>query len=83
VDELWGAVVAKNPYMSAWLSAANKVTNTARGQAIAAGKAEARRSQKDATSAWFDLWTPGGKSKGSGTGTRKRTSSSTARAKRR
>jgi hypothetical protein len=77
--------VAKNPYMSAWLSAANKVTNTARGQAIAAGKTEARRSQKDVTSAWFDLWTPpGSKSKGRSAGNGKRTtSSSTARAKRR
>jgi hypothetical protein len=75
--------VAKNPYMSAWLSAANKVANTARGQAMAAGKAEARRSQKDTTSAWFDLWTPpGSKSKGRSAGNRKRTSS-TARAKRR
>ena len=77
--------MAKNPYMSAWLSAANKVANTARGQAMAAGKAEARRSQKDATSAWLDLWTPpGSKSKGRSAGNRqRRTSSSTARAKRR
>jgi hypothetical protein len=43
--------VAKNPYMSAWLSAVNKVANTARGQAMAAAKAEARRSQKDTISA--------------------------------
>ena len=77
--------MAKNPYMSAWLSAANKVANTARGQAMAAGMAEARRSQKDATSAWFDLWTPAGsKSKSRSTDNRKRTtSSSTSRAKRR
>jgi hypothetical protein len=77
--------VAKNPYMSAWLSAANKVANTARGQAIAAGKAEARRSQKDMISAWFDLWTPpGSTSKGRGSGSRKPTRrSSAARAKRR
>ena len=71
--------------MSAWLSAANKVANTGRGQAMAAGKAEGRRSQKDVTSAWFDLWTPPGpKAKGRSAGNRKRTtSSSTARAKRR
>lgn len=76
--------MAKNPYMSAWLSAANKVANAARGQAMAAGKAEARRSQKDITSAWFDLWTPpGSTSKGRSAGNRKRTTSSTARAKRR
>ena len=77
--------MAKNPYMSAWLSAANKVANTARGQAMAAGKAEARRTQKDTTSAWFDLWSPpGSKSKGKSAGNRKRTTtSSTARAKRR
>ena len=65
--------MAKNPYMSAWLSAANKVVNTARGQAMAAGKAEARCGQKDATSAWLDLWTPpGSKSKSRSTGDRKR-----------
>ena len=76
--------MAKNPYMSAWLSAANKVANTARGQAMAAGKAEARRSQKDATSAWLDLFTPpGSKSTGKSAGNRKRTTSSTTRAKRR
>ena len=75
--------MAKNPYMSAWLSAANKITNTARGQAMAAAKAEARRSQKDMVSAWFDLLTPlSSKSKGGST-RRKRTSSSTSRAKRR
>ena len=77
--------MAKNPYMSAWLSAANKAANTARGQAMAAGKAQARRSQKDTVSAWFDLWTPpGAKSEGRSAGNRKRTTrSSTARAKRR
>ena len=76
--------MTKNPYMSAWLSAANKVANTARGQAMAAGKAEARRSQKDVTSAWLDLWTPqGSKSRGRSASNRKRTTSSTARAKRR
>ena len=77
--------MAKNPYMSAWLRAANKVANTARGQAMAAGKAQARRNQKDTMSAWFDLWTPpGSKSKGKSAGSRKRTTpSSTARAKRR
>ncbi len=76
--------MAKNPYMSAWLSAANKVANTARGQAMAAGKAEARRGQKDMISAWFDLWAPPSSKKGRSAGTRKRTtSSSTARAKRR
>jgi hypothetical protein len=77
--------MAKNPYMSAWLSAANKVGNTARGQAMAAGKAQARRSQKDAMSAWFDLWTPpGSKSAGKSAGDRKRTTpSQTARTKRR
>jgi hypothetical protein len=69
--------------MSAWLSAANKITNTARSQSMAAAKAEARRSQKDMVSAWFDLLTPlSSKSKGGST-RRKRTSSSTSRAKRR
>jgi hypothetical protein len=79
--------VAKNPYMSAWLSAANKVANTARGQVMAAGKAQARRSQKDMVSAWFDALTPPtSKSKGGSAGrrkSRKTTLSSTSRAKRR
>ena len=76
--------MAKNPYMSAWLSAANKITNTARGQATAAAKAQVRRSQKDMVSAWFDLLTPpASKSKGGSTARRKRTPSSTSRAKRR
>jgi hypothetical protein len=34
----------KNPFMSMWLSAANKVANTVRGKALA----EARRVQKTA-----------------------------------
>ena len=76
--------MAKNPYMSAWLRAANKVANTARGQAIAAGKAEARRSQKAMVSAWFDLLAPPtSKPKGGSAARRKRTSNSTSRAKRR
>jgi hypothetical protein len=77
--------MAKNPYMSAWLSAANKVVNTARGQAIATGKAQVRRSQRDTISAWLDPWTsPGSKAKGKRSGNRKRTTpSSTGRAKRR
>lgn len=69
--------MAKNPFMSAWLSAANRTANTARGQATAANRANAKRAQKDMMSAWMDMWTPPGlKSTG------KKSSSSTRRKKR-
>ncbi len=46
----------KNPFMSAWLSAANKVTNTARGQATAAGKREIAAIQAEAAKQIVDFW---------------------------
>ena len=39
----------KNPFMSMWLSGANKVAGAARGQATAAVKREATRASKSAT----------------------------------
>ena len=46
----------KNPFMSAWLSTANKVMGSARGQAKAAVKREATNIQADATRQVLDFW---------------------------
>ena len=42
---------AKNPFMSAWLSGANKAAGVARGQAAAAVKRETEKATKSATAA--------------------------------
>ena len=47
----------KNPFMSAWLSAANKVAGSARGHATAAAKREVAAVQADATRQIVDFWT--------------------------
>ena len=47
----------KNPFMSLWLSGANKVANAARGQATAAVKRETQTAVKQGTRNWFDFWT--------------------------
>jgi hypothetical protein len=51
----------KNPFMSMWLSGANKVAGAARGQATAAVKREATKATKKASTAGtkqvFDFWT--------------------------
>lgn len=61
--------MAKNPFMSAYLSAANRAANTVRVRATSAVKAETtrqrRKATRSATSAWVDMWT-------GGAGTRKR-----------
>ena len=49
--------LAKNPFMSAWLSSANRITGAARGQAITAGKRQATKNQADATRLVLDFWT--------------------------
>lgn len=50
----------KNPFMSMWLSGANKVAGAARGQAAAAIKREATHASKDAAAAAtkqvLDFW---------------------------
>ncbi len=48
---------AKNPFMSAWLSTANKVAGSARGHASAAAKREVAGVQADATRQIVDFWT--------------------------
>ena len=47
----------KNPFMSAWLSAANKVAGPARGQASATAKRGLAAVQADATRQIVDFWT--------------------------
>ncbi|MBC7454960.1 MAG: hypothetical protein H7335_14895 [Massilia sp.] len=42
----------KNPFMSLFLSAANRVAGSARAQATAAVKREAAKNVRQATSAW-------------------------------
>lgn len=44
--------------MSAYLSAANKMANTARGQMMGAAKAEQKKAQKNMVDSWFDMFTP-------------------------
>ena len=39
---------SKNPFMSAWLSSANKIAGSARGQAMAAAKREVATLQSEA-----------------------------------
>jgi len=50
--------MAKNPFMSANLSAANRVANTARGQVASAARREAKKQTTSITNAWVDVWTP-------------------------
>jgi hypothetical protein len=48
--------LAKNPWMSAWLSSANRTVGTARGQAASAVKREVASAQADATQQLMDFW---------------------------
>ena len=50
---------SKNPFMSLWLSGANKIANAARGQATAAVKRETQGAIKQGTRNWFDFWSGG------------------------
>jgi hypothetical protein len=47
---------AKNPFMSAWLSSANRIAGSARGQATAAAKREVATMQADAARQVVDFW---------------------------
>ncbi len=55
--------MAKNPFMSAYLSAANKVANTARGKAMNEGRRQVRKQNTAAVNAWFDALTPTARAK--------------------
>jgi len=48
----------KNPFMSMWLSAANRTANTARGQATAAARRQVATAQADAMRQFLDFWAP-------------------------
>ena len=49
---------SKNPFMSMWLSAANKAAGTARGTATAAAKRHIATAQADAMRQLLDFWAP-------------------------
>jgi hypothetical protein len=49
----------KNPFMSMFLSGANKIAGSARAQATAAVKRETAKNAKQMTKAWTDALTPG------------------------
>ena len=55
----WSFTMAKNPFMSAYLSAANRVANTARGKATN----EIKRQTTSMVNAWVDAWCPKPKAK--------------------
>ena len=46
----------KNPFMSMWLSSANKVLGSARGQATAAAKRQASTVQTEMGKQVIDFW---------------------------
>jgi hypothetical protein len=46
----------KNPFMSMWLSAANKVAHSARGQATAEMKKQQAALTTQATRTWVNAW---------------------------
>ena len=50
--------IAKNPFMSAYLSAANRVANTAWGKATNEIKRQSKRQTTSMVNAWVDAWTP-------------------------
>lgn len=49
---------SKNPFMSMWLSAANKTAGSARATATAAAKRQVATAQADATRQFLDFWAP-------------------------
>jgi len=49
----------KNPFMSMFLSGANKIAGSARGQATAAVKRETAKNTRQMTKAWTDALIPG------------------------
>lgn len=46
----------KNPFMSLWLSGANKVGGAARSQAMAAGRKQQQDMAREATKLWLAPW---------------------------
>ena len=50
--------MAKNPFLSAYLSQANRVANTVRGKALNEVKRESKRQTSSMMNAWFTAMTP-------------------------
>jgi hypothetical protein len=55
-DEMKNPWTAKNPFMSAWLSSANKVAGSARGHATAAVRRELATMQAEAAKQVIAFW---------------------------
>jgi hypothetical protein len=49
----------KNPFMSMWLSSANRVAGSMRGHAAAQVKRQSAQATRQAGSDWLKLWTGG------------------------
>ena len=47
----------KNPFMSMWLSSANRVAGSIRGQAAAQVKRQSAQATRQASNDWMKLWT--------------------------
>lgn len=47
----------KNPFMSMWLSGANKVASSARGRISAEARRQSTKAVNQATSDMFSIWT--------------------------
>ena len=61
----------KNPFMSMFLSGANKIAGSARAQATAAVKRETAKNARQMTKAWTDAMIPGATPARKKTSTRK------------
>jgi len=55
-DDMRNPWTTKNPFMSIWLSSANKVAGSARGQATAAAKRQISTMQAEAARQVIDFW---------------------------
>ncbi len=55
--------LTKNPFMSLWLSGANKVAGAAKGQVMAAGRKQQQAVVREATKVWMAPWLGSGKPK--------------------
>ena len=50
--------MAKNPFMSAYLSGANKVANTVRAKATGEARRQAKQQSSSMMNSWFSAFTP-------------------------
>jgi hypothetical protein len=56
-DTMRNPWTSKNPFMSMWLSAANRTAGTARGKATAAARRQVATAQSTAMRQVLDFWT--------------------------